>query len=145
MDKYKKRFVIRSDSVAYRASAEVLALPTDGTVEVIIRTLKTTRSIEQNRLYWSWINILADEMGYTKDGMHDAMREELLAPVFYRCIRSGEERSRLRSTTELSVKEFTAYLEALEVFANGFAGCVLPRPEEQYQVAMGYQRVNHAT
>ena len=138
----KRRFIIRNDKNAYSASAFILGLPTDGTKEVIIKEHKTTRSLEQNSLYWIWVGILADELGYTKDSLHDALRDALLEPVSFIDVRSGETKSRLRSTTELSVKEFTAYLEAVEVFASDFAGCVLPRPEEQYAIAMGYRRVN---
>ena len=137
----KKRFILRYEGQKSVICRQIQQLPADGTIEVTMKTVKTTRSLEQNSLYWMWVGILADESGYTKKGMHDALRDALLEPVTYVDLKTGETKSRLRSTTELSVSEFTEYLNAVEEFAADFMGCMLPRPEDQYAVAMGYRRV----
>ena len=138
----KKRFVLRFEGQKRVICDQVNELPADGTIEVTMKTLKTTRSLEQNHLYWMWVGIMADNIGYTKNQMHDALRGDLLEPASYPCLRTNKTKQRLRSTTELSVKDMTAYLEAVDQFAAEFFGIVLPRPDEQYAIAMGWERVN---
>ena len=137
----KKRFILRFEGQRDAICRQIMKLPADGTKVVVIMDHKTSRSLEQNSLYWMWVGIMCDETGYSKKELHDALRSHLLEPVTYPDLTTGELKSRLRSTTELSVKEFTAYLNAIEEFARDFMGCMLPRPEDQYAIAMGYRRV----
>lgn len=136
-----KRYILRADTQKAFISSQIEHLPADGSMEIIIRPHKTTRTIEQNNLYWLWVGFMADEIGYKKNQLHDALRGSLLAPVVYPDLNTGVVKERLRSTTELSVGEFTEYLNAIEEWAADFMGMTLPRPEDQYAIAMGYERV----
>lgn len=136
----KRKFRLASPTVRANMNAYLDTLPHDGSYEVVIQEHKTTRSLEQNGLYWLWIGVMCPDLGYTKDELHDALRDMLLEPVTYTDLKTGETKQRLRSTTKLGVKGFTAYLNAIEVWANRDMGMNLPHPEDQYDIAMGRRR-----
>lgn len=102
-----------------------------------IKPNKMTRSQKQNSLYWKWISQLADEIGYTKDQMHDIMRDQHLG---YRTTEAKNKTIEvLRSTTELSVEEMKEYLNAIDMMSAEY-GIMLERPEDLYYDSMGYKR-----
>lgn len=102
-----------------------------------IKPNKMTRSQKQNSLYWKWISHLADEIGYTKDQMHDIMRDQHLG---YRMTEAKNKTIEvLRSTTELSVEEMKEYLNAIDMMSAEY-GIMLEHPEELYYESMGYKR-----
>lgn len=102
-----------------------------------IKPNKMTRSQKQNSLYWKWISHLADEIGYTKDQMHDIMRDQHLG---YRTTEAKNKTIEvLRSTTELSVEEMKEYLNAIDMMSAEY-GIMLERPEDLYYDSMGYKR-----
>lgn len=96
------------------------------------------RSNPQNNYYWQ---ILTDfiqpglyDLGWreikTKDDAHDFMREMFLKVKEVNEI-SGDERTRIKSTTELSTTEFNVYLEEIAQFAAEFLGVEIPEPNSQ--------------
>ncbi len=98
-----------------------------------IKEHKTTRSLEQNALYWKWITCFGDHLGYIKNDMHEVLAEEFLEPIvinFY-----GKTIIRRKSTTKLSVKEFTDYLQKIE-YLSGDLGVNLPVRDDMYYYAM---------
>jgi len=102
-----------------------------------IKEDKLTRSEKQNKLYWKYLTVLADFTGYTKDAMHDIMRDKFLG---YRTVKTRDKNiSVLRSTTDLNTKEMKDYLESIDMFAASY-DILLPRPEDLYYEAMGYKR-----
>lgn len=104
---------------------------------ITIKEDKMTRSEKQNKLYWKWIGILSSETGYTKDAMHDIMRDKFLG---YRTVKTKDKSIQaLRSTTELKIEEMKDYLIDIDMFAIEF-GIMLPRPEDLYFESMGYKR-----
>ena len=94
----------------------------DKLMELTIKPHKKNRSLEQNALYWKWMMICADELGYTKDGMHQTFMRELLAPIIIDTP-SGDVME--YSTRKLNVKEMAAYMEQVS-FTAGEYGVKLP-------------------
>ena len=93
-------------------------------VEVIIRPERKQRSGEQNRYYHGVVvKILAEHCGYTPAEMHDALRVKFLSE------QSGEL-LKVRSTTDLTTKEFEEYAEQIRVWASAELGCFVPLPNE---------------
>lgn len=83
------------------------------------------RSLEQNAYYWgAVVKILADEIGYTKDEMHEALRIKFLS---YENVNGLPT---MRSTTSLSTVEFEAYMESVRRWASMFHGIVIPEPNQ---------------
>jgi len=109
-------------------------------VEKAVISLKEdrmNRTQRQNALYWIWVQYLADQTGYTKDAMHDILRDKFLG---YREVKAKDKTIRaLRSTTDLNVDEFKEYLQEIDFFSADF-GLQLPYPEDLYPESMGYKR-----
>ena len=109
-------------------------------VEKAVISLKEdimNRSQRQSKLYFMWVGILAEETGYTKDAMHDILRDKFLG---YRTVKTKDKVIEvLRSTTELSVTDMKDYLTEIDMFATEF-GMMLPRPEDLYYESMGFKR-----
>ena len=90
-------------------------LPPKGTI--ISCKWGKTRSNKQNSIYWlilTWyIENGMQDMGYmTKDELHEAMKSKFLTENY--TDPNGITYSRTKSTTELTVDEFMAYIEKIE-------------------------------
>jgi len=94
----------------------------DKLMELTIKPFKKNRSLKQNALYWKWMMICADELGYTKEGMHQTFMRELLAPIIIDTP-SGDVME--YSTRKLNVKEMATYMEQVS-FTAGEYGVKLP-------------------
>jgi hypothetical protein len=109
--------------------------PNDEKAIIEIRQDKDSRSTKQNRLYWEWVSVIGNELGYTKDETHMLLRDKFLG---YNEVtpKSGETIRELRSTTKLKLGEFKDYLEQIDMFIADY-GIVLPRPDDLYYESMG--------
>lgn len=113
------------------------------TYQLTIDEYKTTRSSAQNRLYWMWLKIIADHVThhdtsgtlFSDNDMHDWLREKFLDTRLIE-VRGEFVKSR-KSTTKLNTKEFTDYLEKIDMFCAQTLNLVLPHPEDLYYSAMG--------
>lgn len=99
-------------------------------VEISIQKLKSERSIQQNRYYWMLVTILANELGYDKEDMHEICKFKFLKRE--KVIEgSGEVLEYLKSTTTLSKADFADMTSDLIRWAVESFGIVLPLPGEQ--------------
>lgn len=98
---------------------------------------KDSRSVKQNRLYWEWVSVIGNELGYTKDETHAILRDKFLG--YTETTTKFNVIKELRSTTKLKVKEFKDYLEQIDMFISEY-GIILPRPEDLYYESMGIKR-----
>lgn len=93
----------------------IQAIKEDMPVSVSIS--KKKRSLNQNAMYWKWLEIISDYTGYTKDDLHDKFRLKFLPK------KTLEVDGRLyrlpTSTTDLNTKDFTEYLNKIELVACG--------------------------
>ena len=101
---------------------------------VEVKLYEKTRSKAQNRLYWKWLTVISDYTGHTKEELHAELAYRFLEPLVLTI--EGKEVTMVRSTTGLKVKEFTEYLNDIEMFAHDLS-LVLPYPEDLYYEAMG--------
>lgn len=98
-----------------------------------IKPYKRVRSAAQNRLYWMWLHVMAQDTGYDDMELHLHFRETFLG---YEVVNvRGENVMALRSTTELTVRQMTDYLNLVSRVAV-FLDIVLPYPDD-YGYAMG--------
>jgi hypothetical protein len=82
------------------------------------------RSLQANSLYWAWhIPIVSDWTGYTKDETHEVLKWLFLREK--KTLPTGEEVDFVRSTTDLTVEEFSEYLRKIEQWAAEH-GCFIP-------------------
>jgi hypothetical protein len=93
---------------------------------VEIKLFRNTRSNRQNALYWEWLTIIANDLGYFKDDLHDEIREKFLPVEEYEIL--GVRKKRLTSTAKLDVLEMSNYMRQIEIFFASEYGIVLPVP-----------------
>ena len=104
---------------------------------------KKKRSDLQNRLYWVWTDQIRlhvlDCMGIiaTRYDVHHDLGPKFL-PTCASTNLAGETVERTMSTTELSVSEFTEYLNLVEMHCAADLGLMLTHPEDLYYASMGH-------
>jgi len=89
-------------------------------VKVIIGEEKTQRTLDQNAYYWILVEILGNELGYFKNAMHDALRQEFLL------VHEDGKLPYTKSTTDLNTKEMGVYIDNFKIWASVEYGIVLP-------------------
>lgn len=128
----EQRYLVNTPEKAYQIACLVHGLNTSREWEVIIKPYQKKRSDRQNGLYWIWIGIIADDLGYEKDDLHDILRERFL-PVRREVI-LGIERKRLTSTSsrDFTTQMMAEYMANIERFAAQEFGILLPRSDDDY-------------
>jgi hypothetical protein len=93
-------------------------------VSIDIKIYKPSRSDAQNRYYWAVVvPMLADDLGYTRDEMHEALKYKFLREDYDNGL------SRVGSTADLNVEEFAHYITVVQIFAAEL-GIVIPDPNQ---------------
>tara|TARA_R110002051_G_scaffold114905_2_gene187832 strand:- start:110 stop:493 length:384 start_codon:yes stop_codon:yes gene_type:complete len=96
-------------------------------IEIRIRVRSNNRSKEQNSLYWKWVDILSNEIGYTKEEMHELIKYKFLRRNVVDD--KGVESVVIKSTTTLTTKEFTMLMNDLLYWSNDTLNINLPNNE----------------
>lgn len=85
---------------------------------------KPTRSEQQNRFYWLYVNLISDETGFTKDECHTLFKGKFLTREIKEVM--GEKVRITKSTTDLTKSEFSEYI--LEI--QNLTGILPPDTDE---------------
>lgn len=101
--------------------------------EVTICKKSKHRSSQQNRWWWACVTVLSNELGYTKDQMHEICKYKFLKRELVD-EKTGEVFEYLKSTTELTTTEFSTLIESLIQWSNETFNCKLPMPNEQLEL-----------
>ena len=100
------------------------------TVEV--KKNRNTRSNLQNNYYWKCIvQVLAKELGYFNDEMHDILRTKFLNE--WEMVEINNKKiglNKILSTTSLNTKAFEVYAEQIRIWALSDLGIRLMLPNE---------------
>ena len=121
------KIYIREERQRNHALDTIKALNIETVYEVTIKPYKRNRSLEQNSLMWKWYSIIADDLGYTTEEIHEEFMRKLLIPI---TMQTPSGLVEVYSTKKLKVKEMTAYLEGIERTATEM-GIALPRPYQE--------------
>jgi hypothetical protein len=119
-------YVVRNTDILQNCLNHLRSLPTHKFWDVSIEEHKAKRSTQQNRYYWSCLNILGKDNGDSPDDLHEFFKMDLLGlrEIEYR----GKTVTVPKSTTKLSTKEFAVYMN--EIIGQAFSiGVTLPTPE----------------
>lgn len=127
------RFILIDEYRRDKCIAAIRALNIAKPFVVDVAAYVPKRSNAQNRLYWSWINLIARDYGWRAEELHEVFKQKFIGYVDAEVF--NEKVSIVKSTTRLSTKEFTEYLEKIEQFANEKLGIQLPHPDD-YRLAM---------
>lgn len=116
--------VLRSEHERERALEAIRALNLESQTPwgVWIAPYEKLRSRAQNARLWALYRRIAEATGYEAQEIHDLMRQRFLGRTVREVM--GTHVETLRSTTQLSIHEMNAYMEAIERFAAE-AGVVL--------------------
>ena len=96
----------------------------DGTkVEVEITETPDVRTNKQNKLWWSWMKIIGNELGYSKNEIHDILKYKFLLREE---INDGETTQHLKSTATLTKTEFNKLTQDVFFWANDTLNINLP-------------------
>ena len=99
----------------------------DGPYRITIKKYKKQRTEPQNRYYFGVVvDILAKELGYTKDEMHDALRDK-----FLKVATDIPDLFVILSTTSLNTEEFNQYIEEIKRWAATDLSIYIPDPNEE--------------
>ena len=98
----------------------------DNDIKIVIevREAKDIRTNAQNRLWWKWIEIISDELGYSdKQEIHNILKYKFLLKEE---MIDGEIHQGLKSTTTLTKEEFTKLTQDVFYWANDTFNINLP-------------------
>lgn len=135
--KDKKTFTVQTNGVrlAVIKIIQSLRLP----FEIVLQTVDTTRTVAQNRMYWMWMEEIADQVliegkNLTQEDWHDLCRMKFLG---VKTIKIGHKEfpRPAKSTKELGVKGFSEYL--LEIETHFLAKGVLLTFPDDYEKIIG--------
>lgn len=130
-------YIIDSKQRRTDAAQAVANLRSHPVMQVEIKEYRKNRSTSQNRLYWMWLNIMAkDTVGDNgADELHEQLKVKFLG-VEHKII-NGIACIIPKSTSSLTVGEFTEYLHKVEQLALEL-DIALPIPDD-YGTAMGHK------
>jgi hypothetical protein len=125
-----QRFVLAHETARQRAIAAVQNAP-EG-MEVIVKPHKSTRSIQQNSLYWKWLDIIrlhiADSTGrfFSAEELAEWFKAKFLPARVVEI--DGESISCRRTTTKMNTAEMADYLNMIDRYCVDSLGLYLPQP-----------------
>jgi len=105
-------------------------------VEITIEKLKSTRSNQQNRLWWLYVTIIAKEIGYDKSEMHEILKFKFLKKEKVD-EKTGEVFEYIGSTAKLNKTDFADMVNDLIRYAAETFDIILPLPGEQSEMNYG--------
>ena len=95
-------------------------------IEVQVRKKKSQRSIQQNRAYFGIaVEILCEKTGFSRDEMHDALRQKFASRV-------DDETGLtvIESTAKMDTVRFMKYYDDIQRWAAEFLNVYIPDPGE---------------
>lgn len=88
---------------------------------------KNNRSVQQNRLWWLLMGIIAEELGYSKNEIHDICKYKFCKRTLVD-EKTGETFEYLKSTSKLTKEEFGTLIDSLTEWVGTNFGIRLPQP-----------------
>lgn len=120
-------FVLLNDEVKKNCIGHIQNLPERTVWDVQIREHKSKRSLQQNALYWKWLGIIGDVLGWDAEDLHESMKQNFIGfddkvdPV------TGKVFQVPRSSKKLGVKKFSEFMDKVYAFAQS-ENITLPEP-----------------
>lgn len=132
--------IINNEADKDRAVSHIKALNTGKPWSVEIKPYKKNRSLAQNKLFWRYMGIIGEEIGYDPQDCHDVICQKLLGTEHKTVM--GDVIIVIKGTKKLNVKEFAHFIEAIIRFAIADLGIYLPTNDDLYYESQGIKRIN---
>lgn len=114
----RRAYTLRTPDVAARMKADVMRLPCDGSIRVIVEPVEDARSDAQNRRYWALIGAAQDwieqqeKRRLSKDTIHEWLKQERFGLAVEMI--NGKVQHVPKRTRTMSKREFGEYAEWAE-------------------------------
>jgi hypothetical protein len=124
------KYLVNTQEKAFSVASMISSLNLEKAWDITIEPHADKRTLPQNALMWRWYTIIGNEIGYTKDEMHNLLREMFLP--WEEIELKGVKQKRLMSTSteEFKTKHMSAYLDAIDRFAASDLRIILPRSSD---------------
>jgi hypothetical protein len=114
--KFNFRITNKETTKAWKyALREYLTSLPDGDYTIEVYKIKSSRSLEQNALYWKWIKVISEDLGYYPEELHEAFIEQF-APVYTARDLNGKPKQKRTRTSNMSVEQMGKYLDRISHF-----------------------------
>ena len=118
---------ISKGKIIYQTNTKLLeyiqTISDDTIAEIEITLLEDSRSNKQNKLWWTWAQIIGDTLGYSKNEIHDILKAKFLTREY---IQDGKTKKYIKSTATLSKSEFNKLTNDVFFWANDTLNINLP-------------------
>jgi hypothetical protein len=121
-------FIIKTELDKQAAIAHIRDMELAYPMRVEVKRYYKKRTLNQNDLYFSWIEILANEFGNTKEEMHDALKIKIMGAATANL--AGEIIHLPPNSRHLETKAFSEYMDKVYALALEY-GIILPQPNEK--------------
>ena len=101
----------------------IQTIANDTIVDVTLSVKENTRSNNQNKLWWKWMDIIGESIGYNKQEIHDILKVKFLLREE---IIDGATNKYTKSTSTLTKKEFAKLTSDVFFWANDTLNINLP-------------------
>lgn len=98
-----------------------------GDIMVVLKRPAKNRTLQENKYYWFMLELIGNELGSSKDEMHQAFKLLFLKKPI------NEKLFTVKSTSTLNTLEFEDYLENIRRFASLELNIYVPLPNEYEQ------------
>lgn len=103
-------------------------------IEITIRKARSMRTSDQNALYWVYVTILSQELGYRKEEIHEILKYMFLKTEVTD-EKTGEMFTYIRSTTMLTKSEYSDFISEVQRWSAEH-GVILPEPNSQIEMSL---------
>lgn len=121
-------FIIKTEADKQAAIAHIRDMELAYPMRVDVKRYYKKRTIDQNSLYWSWLEILANEFGNNREEMHDALKMKIMGATTVNL--AGEIIHLPPNSRHLETKAFSEYMDKVYALALEY-GIILPQPNEK--------------
>ena len=121
-------FIIKTEADKQAAIAHIRDMELAYPMRVDVKRYYKKRTIDQNSLYWSWLEILANEFGNNREEMHDALKIKIMGAATANL--AGEIIHLPPNSRHLETKTFSEYMDKVYALALEY-GIILPQPNEK--------------
>lgn len=115
---FKRTFLVKDGKTVkawkYDLRDYLTSLP-DGSYTITVQKAKKSRSLEQNKLYWKWIAIISEELGYYPEELHEAFTDQF-APIYTTRGLDGKPKQKRTRTSQMSVEQMSKYMDRISHF-----------------------------
>ncbi len=102
---------------------DIAKFDNDINIVIEVREAKNIRTNAQNKLWWKWMDVIANETGNNKQEIHSILKYKFLLKEE---MIDGEIHQGLKSTTTLSKEEFSKLTKDVFYWANDTLKINLP-------------------